>query len=415
MPTTTPPESSRHDAGAFAGGLVSKIAPSAVQLVLLVLVAREGTSEDVGKLAVASAAAFLCGSLAEGGAMTSLSLPQAYYGVDAPPLLATRRARLALAAGGSLLYGLLWACGLGSHDPAFLIALPLPLLLALSYGYAGAMNAGGALGREGAISLVESVLVVGGALVLFQGTSPLAAALVALTAARAVGTVARARVLHRLPQSTVAHLPNVLRRQVEFLGSSSVLVVQGSLDVIVLGFLDTYDLAGVYATLLRTAYAAFLVAEGLTLALYSTRERPDAPRALRHWRATGIALGIASGAVFAVLAHPFLEFVLDRTLDDLWAPILLFAALIPVRFAGYVLSVDIVRAGLQAARIPVLLLGTAIVGLGGVLAAHYASLTWPAALRLASEATITAGFFLIWLRLSTSNVPPTATEVAPRN
>ena len=64
-----------------------------------------------------------------------------------------------------------WAAGLGHHDPRFLLLAPLPLALALSAGYAGVMNASGALRYEGAIAVAESALIV--SLVLVRGDTEL--------------------------------------------------------------------------------------------------------------------------------------------------------------------------------------------------------------------------------------------------
>src|SRR2546423_7582435 len=78
----------------FAGAAVTKLAPPLVQLLLLLLVARESTLDDVGRLALASAVSFLCGALAELGFMTTLSIPPPQFGVEAPTLHATARVRV---------------------------------------------------------------------------------------------------------------------------------------------------------------------------------------------------------------------------------------------------------------------------------------------------------------------------------
>src|SRR5919199_983010 len=76
----------------FAGAAVTKLAPPLVQLVLLLLVARDSTLDDVGRLALASAVSFLCGAMAELGFQTTLSIPRPTFGTAAPPLRATGRA-----------------------------------------------------------------------------------------------------------------------------------------------------------------------------------------------------------------------------------------------------------------------------------------------------------------------------------
>ncbi len=373
-----------------AGGVVSKLAPSLVQLVLLLLVARRGTLDDVGRLALASATTFLCGNLAEVGTMTSLSLPLKYFGERFPPLRATRTLRWGAAVTGSALYGLLWAIGLGSHETVFLVGLALPALLAISFGYGGALNGTGALAAEGGISIAESGLVVALAFAFFPLMSPVASALAALTVARGAGTLARAAILRRRPQSEARRVEGALRSQLWFLAASAAIVVEGQADVVLLGFLSTFALLGVYAPLLRACYSAFLVAEGLALAMYALDESRQ-----RLWRAAGMAIGIACAAVFAVVAQPLLELVLSRTLHHLTWPIALLAILIPIRFYGYLLGVDLVRTGRQAARIPVVVVAAAIL-VGGALAGwQTGSLTWLATFRLASEVAIAGGFLYL--------------------
>lgn len=380
----------KRSGASLAGGVASKLTPALVQLVLLLIVARKGDLDDVGRLALASAATFLCGNLAEAGTMTSLSLPQTYFGERYPPLRATRRLRFGAAAAGTILYGLLWAAGLGSHDPVFLAGLALPALLALSFGYAGALNGTGALASEGAISAAEAAATIGLAFALFPAMSPVAAALVALTIGRAAGTLARAAVLRNRPQSEAEHVRGAFRTQLWFLVASAAIVVEGQMDVVVLGFAGTFALLGVYGPLLRACYSTFLVAEGMTLAMYSA-----ATEKLRRWGAGALAVGLAAAGVFLLVAEPLLELVLDETLRDLAWPVILLAVLIPVRFAGYVAGADLVRAGRQAARIPVLVLAALILAGGGVAGWRTGSLTWLAAFRLASELFMTGGFAFV--------------------
>lgn len=378
----------RSAAPVLAGGVVSKAAPSVVQLVLLLLVAREGSIEDVGRLALASAVTFLCGNLAEAGTMTSLSLPQTYFGERHPPLRATRTLRFGAALAGSALYGLLWAAGLGSHELVFLLGLPLPALLGLSFGYGGALNGTGALAGEGVVSVAESALVVGVALALFPEVSPVAAALIALSVGRAAGTLVRAALLHRLPQSRVERVPGALRAQAWLLASTAAIVIQGQADVVVLGFAGAFTLLGIYGPLLRACYSTFLLAEGISLAMYSTEQ-------WRRWRAGAIAIGVAAAAGFLVVAEPLVELVVSQTLQHLGWPVLLLALLIPVRFAGYIVSVDLLRAGRQAVRIPVLVAGTLILVGGAIAGWRTGSLTWLAGFRLGSELVLTAGFLYL--------------------
>lgn len=385
----------RSTAAKFGGGVASKLAPSLVGLLLIRLVAQEGTLDDVGRLGLATATAYLCGSLAEMGMMTSLSLPQEYFGVAAPPLRATRTARSLAAAAGSALYGVLWLAGLGGHEPILLLALPLPFLLALSYGYIGAMNAGGALNTEGAIAAGEAVAAVVLTVVLGQTTSTLAAALVALGASKWLGTLARLLALRGLPKHAGASVPGVVRQQLWFLTSGGATVLHGRLDLLVLGFGGPLSLVGIYSTLLRACYSTFLVAEGLTLAMYSTEEAESSSRAVRRWRVTGLVIGLVAGTAFLIAAGPLLPVILDRPIENLLVPIILLAVLIPVRFAGYVQSIDLVRAGRQAARIPVLVVALAVLLVGGIVGWRTGSLTWLAGLRLASEAVVTLGFLYL--------------------
>src|SRR5712692_5605600 len=163
----------RHPVLPFTGAGVAKLAPPLVQFVLLLLVARAGSLDDVGRLALASAGAFLCGALAELGLATSLSIPKVTFGTEGVPLRATRRLRLTAAVLGCFLYVTLWAAGLGGHDPVLLLVAPLPFALALAYGYAGAMNASGELHYEIPVSLGESALVLASALLVAAVYAPL--------------------------------------------------------------------------------------------------------------------------------------------------------------------------------------------------------------------------------------------------
>ncbi len=398
-------------AGSFAGGLASRLAPTIVRLVVLLLVARQPHSaDDVGKVVLASAAAYLCGTLAEMGTMTSLSLPLEYFGVARPPLRGTRRLRVGVAIGGSVLLGLLIAAGIGSRASVFLIVLPLPFLLALSYGYAGALNATGALGLEGWISTAEAGLTLAGTVVLFLAVSPAAAALLALTVAKAGGTVVRAWVLRGRAHDP-APVERVVRRQATFLASTAAIVIHGQLDLVVLGFLSSFTLIAVYGALIRTAYTTFLVAEGLTLAMYSLGGLEAEARWLRRWRSAGLLIGVALGVVFLVSAQPLLEWVLHRPIHHVGVPIALFAILIPIRFFGYVQSVDLVRGGHQAARIPVLAVAIAVLFTGAIIGGKLDSITWLTAFRLASETVATLGFLLVVQRLAGSTLLRPATRV----
>jgi hypothetical protein len=88
----------------FAGSAVMRFAPPLLQLAMLVIVARRGSLEDVGALALASAVSFMCGALAEAGFSTTLSIPRVTFGVADPPLRATATLRVGAAVGGSVLY-----------------------------------------------------------------------------------------------------------------------------------------------------------------------------------------------------------------------------------------------------------------------------------------------------------------------
>src|ERR671938_587583 len=230
----------------FAGAAVTKLAPPLVQLVLLLLVARDSTLDDVGRLALASAVSFLCGATAELGFQTTLSIPRPTFGTSAPPLRATGRVRVASALAGSLLYVVLWGAGLGSHGAVFLLVAPLPFLLALSYGYAG-------------------------------------------------GTLARAILVRDLPQSAEAAVGPLFRAQLPFALATLAIVFQGQADMLAIGFFGTLGLAGLYGPLLRTAYSTLLSAEAFSWGLYGDAhpdERPGGGLLARHWRAATMALGV---------------------------------------------------------------------------------------------------------------------------
>src|ERR687885_2193531 len=378
----------------FAGAAVTKLAPPLVQLVLLLLVARGGTLDDVGRLALASAISFLCGALAELGFGTTLSIPRPTFGISAPPLRATARVRVGSALAGSLPYLVLWGAGFGSHGAVFLLVAPLPFLLALSYGYSGAMNASGRLRIEGAVSIAESLAIVAIAVVGTLVGSALTWSLVALTVGRAGGTLARAILVRDLPQSNDGAPGPLFRAQLPFALATVAIVFQGQADMLAIGFFGTLALAGLYGPLLRTTYSTLLSAEAFSWGLYGDAhpgERPGAGLLARHWRAASMALGVVLAISFAFLAEPFLRFLLDRSLPDLTLAIALFAVVIVLRFAALVLNVDILRAGRQRDEIPVLAVASAVLAIGAVLAARSASIAGLAGTRLASEAITAAG------------------------
>ena len=390
---------------------MTKLAPPLVQLVLLLLVARQRSLDDVGRLALASSVSFLCGALAELGFGTTLSIPRPTFGTAAPPLRATARVRIASALAGSLLYVVLWGAGLGSHDAVFLLVAPLPFLLALSNGYAGAMNASGRLRIEGAASVAESVAIVVVAVVGSLFGSALTWSLVALTVGRAGGTLARAILVRDLPQSTEAAVGPLFRAQLPFALATLAIVFQGQADMLAIGFFGTLGLAGLYGPLLRTTYSTLLSAEAFSWGLYGDahpEEHTPGGRLARHWRSASIALGAVLAIGFALLAEPFLRFLLDRSLPDLTVPIALFAVVIVVRFAALVLNVEILRAGRQRDEIPVLAVASVVLAVGAVVAARTASISGLAGARLASEAITAAGYLVLARRLPRGQAVPAA-------
>jgi O-antigen/teichoic acid export membrane protein len=382
----------------FVGAGAAKFAPPIVQFVLLLVVARVGSLDDVGRLALASAIAFLCGALAEIGLGTSLSMPKVVFGTDRPPLSATRRVRVGAATLGSILYVVLWAAGLGAHDPVLLLVAPLPFALALSLGYAGAMNASGMLVYEIPVSIGESAVIVAIALLGSLVLPALSAALIALSVGRGAGLVARALLLRRVPLSPARRVPGAARAQLPYALATAAFVVQGQADIVALGFFGALATVAVYGPLLRTAYSTLLSAEGLSWALFggaNPDERAHASRIARRWRLLMPACGVGIALVFVALAEPFLRFLLNRPLPDVTGAVVLFGAVIVVRFVGLTLHVDILRGGRQRQEIPVLAVSAVALAVLGTIAASARSLSGLAAARLASELIIAGGFFLV--------------------
>jgi glycosyltransferase involved in cell wall biosynthesis/O-antigen/teichoic acid export membrane protein len=381
----------------FAGGATTKLAPPATQFVLLLIVARQSSVAEVGKLALASAASFACGGIADIGFATTLSVPLAYFGTTKPPVRGTRRTRLASAVAGALLYVALWGAGLGGHDARFLIVAPLPIVLALSFGFSGVVNAAGALWWEGAVALVEAAVVLLVTLVLVQTSdAALTGALVGLLAGRALGLALRVLVIRRLPRDE-SPLVSVARIQAPFAASTVLTVAQGQIELLALGFVGSFALAGVYGPLLRTATGLLLVAEAVSWALYGgvgrTPERQQ--RLVRLWTGIGLGLGACFAIVFAVAAHPFLEFLLGRDVGDAWGAIALLALVIATRFGSFVLTVPLVRAGRQREQVPVVAAAALVLAVLGPIAAASGSLTGLAGSRLASEAVIALGYLML--------------------
>src|SRR5919204_555856 len=307
----------------FAGSAATKLAPPATQFLLLFIVARQSTIGDVGRLALASAASFACGAFADVGFATTLSVPRPYFGTNRPPVRGTRRARTSAALGGAGLYVVLWAAGLGGHDPRFLIVAALPSVLALSYGYSGVINAAGALWWEGAVALVEAAVVLVLALALVHvGGGALTSALIGLIAGRTLGLLARALVIRRLPQSA-ATPASVMRTQASFAVGTALVVAQGQIELLALGFVGSFALAGVYGPLLRTAGALLLLAEAVSWGLYGgvgrTPERQQ--RLVRMWTGVGLSLGVGFAIAFVFFAQPLLEFLLGRDVTGVRAAV----------------------------------------------------------------------------------------------
>ncbi len=394
------------------GAAVSKLAPSAAQVGLLMIVAREATLPDVGRLALASAAAFLCGSLADAGFTTTLSVPSVYLDSNAPPMRATRRLRFATAAAGTGLYCMFWVAGLGSYDPAFLLLTPLPAALALSYGYAGVMNAAGRLRLEGTIAAFELISIVSLALALTRVGSGIVPELLALAAVRVAGAIARAIVVSRLPQSRTPKVWRVVSRQAAFIPAITAIVVQGQADLLILGFTRNFDLLAVYSPLMRAAYGILLVAEALSWALYPAANVEGSGAEMRGGAAVftfGLITCIAALA-FAVLAQPFLTIVLGRNVGGIQAAVVLFALVIIVRFFAAFREITIIQTGSQKRRIPILAVSAIVLSAGAYMGATMRSIGVLGASRLASEFALAAGYFWLSRELAVRRPPVRACD-----
>lgn len=380
----------------FLGALVWKFAPPGAQLLLILVVARTGTLTDVGALAIASALSFFLGALGEFGFSTTLSVPRVAFGRHTPPLRPTRAIRIAAAALASLLYGGFWLAGIGDHAASLLILCPLPFFLGLSYGYTGALNACGMLGVEAVVSITESVTIVMLALVFMRTLDALASALLALTVARGLGAFARMMATRRIPESHAPASPlrGILRTQFRFAASTGVTVVQGQLDIVVIGFLGTLTLAALYGPLLRAAYSVLLIPEALSWALYgdAARSRVFGREGRVSTRTFFVTLGLATGIAFAVSAQPFMSLLLGRSIHGLLLAVLLFALVIPIRSLSSSFGIELVRSGRQAKRIPIIAGAGVVLLAGAATAAVSGSITGLAAARLASEIVIVLGY-----------------------
>jgi O-antigen/teichoic acid export membrane protein len=368
-----------------------------VQLTLLLVVARLGQLEDVGRLALASAASFTCGAFAELGFGTSLSVPRAYFGTALPPLRRTRRMRVGAALLGSVGYVALWLLGLGGHEPQFLIATPLPALLALSYGYAGAMNASSALAREGRITVVESATTVWIAIGLFFLLDPLPAALGALVAARLLGTALRARAVAAMPQTDEPPTRSPLKTQSWFLLASTLVVLSGQIDLLAAGFVAAFATLGVFGPMIRTAFSMSLVAEALSWSLYgraghrSSRETRVASF-VQDWSRAAPVLGFAAAVAYFVVAPWFIPFLVEEEITSIHVPIAFFSGAILMRFITFSHSLRLIRAGRQRDRIPGLLLATLVLLVSGVSGALTTSLVVLSAGRFAAETVVAIAY-----------------------
>lgn len=383
----------------LSGATIGRLAPPLLQLALLLIVSRGGSLNDVGLLALGSSVAFLCGALGELGFANSLSVPRVAFGSKAPPLGPTVKLRVAGALGAGCLYVVLWTAGIGHHDAVLLLLMPLPPALALAHGYAGAMNASGLLRLEGKVSAGESVVALALALVSSSVVDALPAALFGLAVGRVLGTVARGLLLRRVPQSASVEVGSIPRSQLWFALSTAGFVTQGQVDMVAVGLAGSLALAAVYGPAVRASGSVLLGGEAITYALYG-RAHPDEGGhtgwLYRRWRSALIGGAVAAALVFALLAQPFLEWLLGRQLHGLGALIILLAVVIVVRFVVLVLGVDIVRAGRQQEQVPMLAGAAIVLAIGASIAASADSLTGLAVARLVSEAVLAGGLaFLV--------------------
>jgi O-antigen/teichoic acid export membrane protein len=393
--------------GHFSGAVVSKFTPPALQFLLLVYVGRSETVHDVGLLALGSAAAFFAGIVGDIGFQTSLSLPRAYYDVEDPPLVATRRLRYFAAACGSLFYLALVAGGLGRSDAHLWLLGPLPFLLAVSLGLSGAMNAVGKLQIEGRIAVTESIASVGLALAIGGvAHDALSGAFAGLTAGRAVGLALRLVTVARLPQSLVPSVGSLARRQRGFVVSNAALIFQGQGDLVTLGMLGSVAWAAAYAPLLRLAFTAALLGEALAWAIFF-REREARGRALypdsrlgRHLIVTAFGLGAVLSLCFAAVS-PSVVHLISPDITVSATAVGLVALVIPVRFAALAISLEIVRLGMQIRQVRPLVLSSAVLVAGTVVAAALGSVQEVASARLASEVVLCVAFAVVVPRVRT--------------
>lgn len=378
--------------GHFGGATASKLLPPVAQVVLIAIVGHRAGVESVGKLALASSMAFLCGSLGEAGFATSFSVPRAYFGERIAPVRATRLLRVGAASCGSALYLLLWGIGVGQHSAVLLVALPLPGLLALGYGYAGALNAARRMHLEGAISIGETAFIVVAAATLAFIIDPVAACLLALVVGRGVGTLVRST--FAAPGRERSAISATFRVQFPFLGTSAAIVAQGQVDVLVIGAIGSFAFLGTYGPLLRCVYGVMLVAEAISWALMSLPiEEWHGRRGLaRSWEAIAVVTGILLAAAVVGLANPVLHVLLDSSADVSLLSLALLAAVIPVRFFAFTRSVRLVREGAQARRIPWLITSAIVLALASGFGARGGSFVILAAGRLCAEGLLAAGY-----------------------
>lgn len=402
----------RHALLHFAGAIVSKVAPSAVQVVLLLYVARVGTLSEVGTLALGSATSFFCAALAELGFMTSLSVPSAYFKTEHPPVRGTRSIRVGAAAGSGVLYAVLWAAGLGHHDLHLLILVPLPTVLALAYGYAGVLNASRRLSIEGRITILESVAILVLAVGLAQPFSGLTAAFLALLIGRGAGTLARAWLVRSVPQSDVRPDRSLVKAQLMFVPATILIVVQGQADVLTLGFVGSLALVGVYSPMIRIVYTPLMLAEALSWALLapdSRRRQGGASHVLPgSWYRGAFAIGLLLAIAVAVLGGFALHVILHRDVSVVPA-IQILALILPIRFLSFTQTVAIVRAGRQQARVPYLATSLVILIVGTVIGGIESSLVILAVVRVVAEVCIALGYTVVVSRLPAPAVMAGAT------
>ncbi len=381
------------NAGSFLGALVSRCVPPVAQIVFLFVTAREAGIRGVGAFASVSALSYTLGSIAEAGFATAFSASSRYYDVDVADLLGrTRRVRVGLAGAASLLLLVLLGAGFAGGSPGLYWALPLPFAIALSTGYSGAFGRVGRLTVEGRIAAFENATAIVACLAISTLHLGLGAIIASIGLVRLAATGVRAHRLSRLV-GPISQSSGPVSGISVFGVFTGLTVLQGQADLVVLGLVNFTATAGMYAPLVRIAYAPALFAEALTFAILPTLASRHSGRDPERVLTKTLLLAgvVAAGTVF-LTARTLFGLVVGTQFSISSVLLTILAACTFVRFLAYGSGAILTARGQQLWKTVVTGLAAFTILVCSWVGVSHESVSLVAMGRLGSELLLVGGF-----------------------